>query len=40
MRKITLSLGWAECRKKIGIEPTGSCFLWTFPLIGLYRLPR
>jgi len=24
--------------KKIGIEPTGSCFLWTSPLIGLFQL--
>jgi len=31
---------WAECReKKIGIEPKGSTFLLTFPLIGLIRLP-
>src|SRR6516162_83991 len=29
------SNGWAECReKKIGIEPKGSTFLLTFPLIG------
>jgi hypothetical protein len=35
------SIGWAECReKKIGIEPTGSCFLLTFPLIGPFRLMR
>ena len=32
------SNGRAECReKKIGIEPKGSSFLLTFPLIGLYR---
>src|SRR5260370_1470106 len=37
LRKTTPSLGWAECRKKIGIEPKESCFLLTFPLIGLLR---
>jgi hypothetical protein len=26
LRKTTLSLGWPECRKKIGIEPTGAVF--------------
>src|SRR5215469_18207326 len=32
------SIGWAECReKKIGIDPKGSTFLLTFPLIGLFR---
>jgi hypothetical protein len=40
LRKTTLSLGWAECRKKIGIEPKESCLLLTFPLIGLGRFPR
>ena len=38
LRKTTLSNGWAECREKIGIEPKESCFLLTFPLIGLFRL--
>jgi hypothetical protein len=33
-------ISWAECRgKKIGIEPKGSTFLFTFPLIGLFRFP-
>ena len=40
LRKTTLSLGWAECRKKIGIEPTRRCFLLTFLFIGLRRLLR
>ena len=40
LRKTTLSLGWAECRKKIGIEPKESCLLLTFPLIGLVRFPH
>jgi hypothetical protein len=40
LRKTTRSLGWAECRKKKGIEPRGSCFLWTFPLIGHVRFAR
>jgi transposase len=30
-------ISWAECReKKIGIEPKGSTFFLTFPLIGLF----
>ena len=32
-------ISWAECReKKIGIEPKGTAFFLTFPLIGLFRL--
>ena len=41
LRKTTLGIrsgrsnGWAECReKKIGVEPKGSTFFLTFPLIG------
>src|SRR6516225_2844637 len=35
------SNGWAECReKKIGIEPKGSTFLLTFPLIGHCYVPN
>ena len=39
LRKTTLSNGRAECREKIGIAPKESCFLLTFPLIGLFRKP-
>ena len=31
LRKTTLSLGWAECREKIGIEPTGELFSLDIP---------
>jgi len=30
---------WAECRKKIDIEPKGSCFFLTFLFIGPFWFP-
>jgi hypothetical protein len=37
-RKTTLRTVGLNAEKKIGTEPKGSCFLLTFPLIGLPRL--
>ena len=36
-RGIVSATNTVVCRLTANIEPTGSCFLWTFPLIGLYR---
>src|SRR5215470_16035160 len=40
LRKTSLQTVGLNAEKKIGIEPKASCFLLTFPLIGLVRLPR